>query len=88
MVNSLPTLPIQKEDFIMISTSEKTNQNRGMPGWLELYDLSLHGDMEARIPLNAYIRGLIGGEKKFSPGSEVIGKAIPKPEGQSESRMG
>lgn len=50
----------------MMSTPEKNNQNRGIPGWLELYDLSLHGDMEAKIPLNAYIRGLIGGEKKFS----------------------
>ena len=66
-----------------MSTPEKTNQNRGIPGWLELYDLSLHGDMTSRIPINAHIRGMIGGEKKFSPGSEVIGTAISKPENMS-----
>ena len=69
----------------MMSAPEKISQNTGMPGWLELYDLSLHGDMEARIPINAYIRGTIGGAKKFAPASEILGKVIPKPEGMSRN---
>ncbi len=57
---------------------QKLDRSDRMPGWLELYDLSLHGDMEARSPKGAYIRGSIGPEPKFLPESEVLGKAIPK----------
>jgi hypothetical protein len=32
----------------MISIPEELNPNQGIPGWLELDDLSLHGDMVAR----------------------------------------
>ena len=64
---------------------EKINQKLGTPGWLELYDLSLHGDMEAQTPKGAYIRGMIGTKKEFAPTSEILGKAIPKPEEISSS---
>lgn len=39
----------------MISIPEELNPNQGIPGWLELDDLSLHGDMVARgcIPLKS-----------------------------------
>ena len=44
----------------MMSIPEELNPNQGIPGWLELDDLSLHGDMVARIPKGAYIKGIIG----------------------------
>ena len=65
----------------MISIPEELNPNQGIPGWLELDDLSLHGDMVARIPKGAYVKGMIGGEKPFFPISEMLGTAISKPEG-------
>lgn len=61
---------------------EKLEQSNGIPGWLELYDLSLHQDIEARAPKGAYIRGMIRGavgtDLQFVPRSEVLGEAIPK----------
>lgn len=64
----------------MMLEQEKIGKDRGIPGWLELYDLSLHPDIEARNPRGAYIRGIISTEKQFAPESEILGKAISKPE--------
>jgi hypothetical protein len=64
----------------MTLASSKINHSEGQPGWLELYDLSLHSDVEARSPMGAYIQGKISEEQHFFPTSEVRGKAIPKPE--------
>ena len=64
----------------MIPISEEINQNGGIPGWLELHNLSLHGDIEARSPSGAYIKGIINEEDQFSPTSEILGQAIPQPE--------
>lgn len=60
-----------------MTTQRKLEQPGEMPGWLELYDLSLHRDIEAQVPRGAYIRGRVGAEK-FTPMSEVLGEAIPK----------
>ncbi|MDJ0715434.1 MAG: hypothetical protein QNJ54_14610 [Prochloraceae cyanobacterium] len=54
-------------------------EHRGVPGWLELYDLSLHRDMEARIPMSPYIRGMVIFETRFEPDDEITGKAREKP---------
>jgi hypothetical protein len=62
-----------------MSNNEKINHPEGTPGWLELYDLSLHPDMEARSPHGAYIKGIIKANNYFSPTSEILGYAIPKP---------
>lgn len=59
--------------------NEKINRLEGTPGWLELYDLSLHQDMEGRIPRGAYIKGVIIENDLFSPQSEILGHAISKP---------
>ena len=64
----------------MTSAKGKMGQARGMPGWLELYDLSLHRDMEAQSHKGAYILGTIAEEKRFFPTSAILGQAIPKPE--------
>lgn len=64
-----------------MSTQHKLDQTRGVPGWLELYDLSLHTDTEAQAPKGAYIRGRIGTEQKFIPELAVLGRAI-QPEGR------
>ena len=56
-----------------MTNQEKRNEERGVPGWLELYDLSLHSDVEARTPLGAYIRGTVDfGNRSFKPGGETI----------------
>lgn len=62
-----------------MATNEKIYHLEGTPGWLELYDLSLHRDMEARIPRGAYIKGVIKTNNFFSPQSEILGHAILKP---------
>lgn len=64
----------------MTPSSSKINHGQGMPGWLELYDLSLHPDIEARSPRGAYVKGIINEEDQFSPTSVILGQAIPKPE--------
>lgn len=64
----------------MMSAQEKMDEDRGIPGWLEFYDLSLHRDMEAKSPSGAYIKRIIKEGELFSPTSEILGKAIPKPE--------
>lgn len=69
-----------------ILEQERINQDKGIPGWLELYDLGLHGDMEARLPIGAYIRGNISPGRQFSPASNIIGTAISKPEGIDSDR--
>ncbi len=52
-------------------------------GWLELYDLRLHRDVESVSPIGAYIRGAfeVGKEKKFKPASGILGVPIEKPHG-------
>lgn len=60
--------------------SLKINPKQGQPGWLELYDLSLHSDVEARSPRGTYIKGKISEEQHFFPASDVLGTAIPEPE--------
>ncbi len=64
-----------------MTNQEKRNEERGVPGWLELYDLSLHRDFEARTPLGAYIRGMVySGNRKFEPSGETIsGKLLEPP---------
>lgn len=64
----------------MMSAPEKRSQDRGMPGWLELYDLTLHKDMEAQSPKGSYIKGMIKEGERFFPTSEILGRAIQKPE--------
>ena len=64
----------------MTLPSSKISHSQGQPGWLELYDLSLHSDIEARSPRGLYIKGKINEEQRFFPTSEVLGTAIPKPE--------
>lgn len=62
------------------SNIEKTKfESKGVPGWLELFDLSLHKDFEAVAPKGAYIRGKIGGQTKFEPLSDVLGNVWEKP---------
>lgn len=66
-------------------SKKETAQDQGTPGWLELYDFSLHPIMEARAPRGAYIEGSISTSGKFTPQSEIIGKAISKPAGMGQN---
>lgn len=59
--------------------NREAEYNNGIPGWLELYDLSLHKDFEAVTPKGAYIRGNISGQKWFEPLSNILGNAFEKP---------
>ncbi|PSB15966.1 hypothetical protein C7B61_00915 [filamentous cyanobacterium CCP1] len=61
-------------------SKKEIDDTQGTPGWLELYDLSLHQAMEARKPVGAYIEGIIGINGNFFPTSEILGKAIAKSE--------
>jgi hypothetical protein len=47
--------------------SIKIPEETGTPGWLELYDLSLHSDVESRLPYGPYIHGLMDAEDHFYP---------------------
>ena len=49
------------------------------PGWLELYDLSLHSDVEAVAPQGLYIRGDVGPGRDFVPTSGILGTAVGRP---------
>ena len=49
-----------------------------MPGWVELYDLSVHRDTEAVHPLGYYVRGNVSEERVFDPKSEVLGGSLHK----------
>ena len=43
------------------------------PGWLELYDLSLHSNVEARTPLGPYIHGMVDlVNRRFEPDKLTI----------------
>ena len=53
-------------------------EEREVPGWLELYDLSLHTDVEASVPKGAYIRGIVGIETRFEPRTLILGNALKK----------
>ncbi len=44
----------------------------GHPGWLELADLSFHGDETGRAPFPPYIRGMLGGDGVFRPASREV----------------
>ena len=60
---------------------ETSGEDRGTPGWLELYDLSLHSDVDAVAPRGAYIRGNVGPETRFEPTSLILGEAVEKAPG-------
>ncbi len=64
-----------------MTNQEQRKEERGVPGWLELYDLSLHSDVEARTPLGAYILGIVDLQNNsFKPSGETIdGNAIERP---------
>lgn len=49
------------------------------PGWLELYDLSLHSDVEAVAPQGLYIKGDVGPGKSLVPKSGILGSASAQP---------
>jgi hypothetical protein len=53
--------------------SIKISEETGTPGWLELYDLSLHSDVEARLPQGPYLRGQVDFEhRRFEPDELTI----------------
>jgi len=58
---------------------EKESDQIGLPGWLELYDLSLHTDVEAVVPKGAYIRGKVDGRNKFEPTTTILGDLLKQP---------
>ena len=64
-----------------MTDQEKRNEERGVPGWLEFYYLSLHSDVEARTPLGPYIRGVVYlDNRSFEPSEKVIsGELMKKP---------
>lgn len=66
---------VTDEEFRVLKELNFSNNT----GWLELYDLSLHQDIESISPNGAYIRGVLGGENKFNPTSKILGKPIKKP---------
>ena len=62
----------------------KEHKASTVPGWVELYDLSTHTDVEARTPKGYHVRGMVGGITPFEPTSEVLGVAFDRP---PESRV-
>ncbi|MCM1983746.1 hypothetical protein [Lyngbya confervoides] len=50
-----------------------------IPGWLELHDLSLHADSEARSPYGLYLTGRVGPGHRFRFKGSVSGTPIAKP---------
>ncbi len=44
----------------------------GHPGWLELADLSFHGDETGRAPFPPYVRGMLGDDDVFRPLSREV----------------
>lgn len=64
-------------------TNQEVTEVKGMPGWLEFYDLSLHTDVEPVVPKEPYIRGTViskvGPDRRFEPGELTIsGKPMKK----------
>ena len=57
---------------------ETGGEDRGVPGWLELYTLKLHRDFEALAPLGAHIPGIVGPGTRFEPSSLILGDAVKK----------
>lgn len=57
----------------------KEQKTSAVPGWLELYDLSTHRDVEALGPRGYHIRGMLGGRATFEPTSEILGEALAQP---------
>ena len=56
------------------------------PGWLELYDLSLHRDVEGVAPQGLYIKGDVGPGKSLVPKSRILGSATAQPPETGVSR--
>ncbi len=52
-----------------------------IPGWLELHDLSLHADSEARTPYGPYIIGMVGPGHRFHFKGTISGNSIDTPPG-------
>ncbi len=44
----------------------------GHPGWLELADLSFHGDETGRAPFAPYVQGRLGDDGVFRPASREV----------------
>jgi hypothetical protein len=64
-----------------IESAEREQESVAMPGWMELYDLSIHRDVEAIAPTGYHVRGLINEDRLFEPTSGVLGEALyPPPE--------
>jgi hypothetical protein len=56
-----------------------TGKETSIPGWLELDDLMLHKDMEARQPVGLHILGVVMPDQSFVPQSAILGKALQNP---------
>ena len=63
----------------------ETRTPGGMPGWLELHDLSLHQDTEAVAPRGLYVQGLVGEDGSFEPTSDIKGDAVGRAPGTGTS---
>ena len=46
--------------------------DEGHPGWLELRDLTFHGDETGRPPFPPYVRGYLGADDIFRPASRRV----------------
>ncbi len=44
----------------------------GHPGWLEIADLSFHGDETGRAPFPPYVQGRLGDDGVFRPASRAV----------------
>ncbi|MBN2000950.1 N-acetylmuramoyl-L-alanine amidase [candidate division KSB1 bacterium] len=66
-----------------MNKKETNTERTGAPGWLELFDLSLHTDVEAVSPTGPYIRGTVDGDTSFTPSSDILGPAGERPPRQN-----
>lgn len=62
-----------------IESVESEQASAAVPGWLELYGLSIHRDVEAVAPAGYHVQGLINEDGSFEPTSEVVGEALYSP---------
>lgn len=57
----------------------KEQEVSAVPGWVELYDLRTHTDVEAVTARGYHVRGMVGGTTPFEPTSGVLGTALHRP---------
>jgi hypothetical protein len=69
----------QKRRRQSMTNQEREGQEQWIEGWLELYDLTLHKKMEARLPEGLYIRGVVGPDQSFVPQSAILGGPLDNP---------